>query len=179
MTTDSGEPLGRFGSDRDAAIGRIQDAFARGDISYQDLDQRISSVLSARTPDEVQIAVGSLPMPPEGRVVTIATKSGRIRRDGEWRVPRVLHIESEYSKVILDFSRATFETPIVDVELYLRFGGARIVVPDNLAVDLDGLRAEWKQPRYALPIRGPAARPLIRIAGSMEYGRLRVRRCQP
>ncbi len=175
VTTASGEPPLPLGSERDAAVKRVQDAFALGEISHQDLDVRLHSVLNARTTDEVLAAVDSLPMPAEGRVVNIVAMNGTIRRYGAWRVPSVLRIASDYGKVSLDFSQATFETPVVDVELQLRFGRAKIVVPADAVIDLDGLRAEWKQPRYALPRQAGAAGPLIRISGSMEYGRLKVR----
>jgi hypothetical protein len=179
VTTPSGDPLSPRSEVRDAAVSRIQDAFARGDISHEDLDASLSVALSARTPDALRRSVDALPMTDEGRSVTIAAKSGRIRREGEWRVPRFLRIESEYGRVRLDFSRAEFEAPLVDVELDLRFGGAKIILPAHAAIDLDGLQAEWKQPRYPLPAAVGAARPLIRISGSMEYGRLRARRCRP
>jgi hypothetical protein len=175
VTPTSGEPLRPRGSDRDAAVTRVQEAFAQGEISHQDLDVRLHSVLTARTTDEVLAAVDSLPAPAAGRVVNVVAMSGRIRRQGSWRVPTVLRIESDYGKVRLDFSRATFESLVVDVELHLRFGGVKIIVPEDSVVDLDGLRTDWKQPRYTLPRHSPGAGPLIRISGSMEYGRLRVR----
>jgi hypothetical protein len=169
------EPMGPLGRDREIALSRIQQAFVEGHLSSEDLDDRLHRVLTARTRDEVSAALDSLPEPDEGRVVSIAAMRGRIRRDGPWSVPRVLRIESEYGSVDLDFSRATFETPVVDVELQLTYGRARIVVPADTVVDLDGLLTVWKQPRYRRPLPVPAGAPLIRISGSMEYGRLKVR----
>lgn len=175
VTTAWSEQL-PLGSDRDTAVKRIQDAFAEGQISHQDLDERLSSVLAARTRLEVLAAVDSLPVPAEDRVVRIDAKGGRIRRSGVWQVPRVLHIESDFGSVDLDFCRAAFETPVIDVELQLRFGKAKITVPAGVVVDLDGLQTVWKQPRYTPPQQLTQARgPLIRISGSMEFGRLRIR----
>jgi len=119
---------------------RVQDAFAQGAISHQDLECRLHAVLTAQT-----------------------------------FVPSVLRIESDYGRVSLDFSRATFETPVVDVELQLRFGRAKIIVPADAVIDLDGLQAKWKRPRYEIPGHAPSAGPLIRISESMEFGRLTVR----
>jgi hypothetical protein len=175
VTNAWSEPL-PLGSDRDTAVKRIQDAFAEGQISHQDLDERLSSVLTARTRHEVLAALDSLPMPAEDRVVRIDAMKGTIRRSGAWRVPRVLHIESDYGSVDLDFCRAAFETPVIDVELQLRFGKAKITVPAGAVVDLDELQTVWKQPRYTPPQQLTQTRgPLIRISGSMEYGRLRIR----
>jgi len=169
------EPPLPIGAQREAAVTRIREAFAQGEISHQDLDVRLHSALTARTPGEVLAAVDSLPTPSEGRELTIVATSGRIHRRGDWRVPRVLRIESEFGKVRLDLSRATFEAPVVDVELRLQFGWAKVTAPTDAVIDLDGLQADWKQPRYAPPRHPSAGGPLIRITGSMEYGRLSVR----
>jgi hypothetical protein len=158
----------------------VQDAFADGQISYADLDARLHSVLTARSHDELVAAHDSLPARDEGRVVTIVAKSGRIRRRGAWRVPRVLHIESEFGPVELDLSSASIETPQVDLELRLRFGRAKITLPADAVVDLDELQAVWKQPRYEPPQFAPSpGGTLVRISGTMEFGRLKIRHQRP
>ena len=81
----------------------------------------------------------------------------------------------EYGKVDLDFSRAIFENSVVDVELQLRFGGARITLPVDAVVDIDDVSTVWKQPIYNTPQRFDAGGPRIRISGTMEYGRLKIR----
>jgi hypothetical protein len=64
---------------------------------------------------------------------------------------RVLKVDSDYGKVDLDLSRAIIENPVVDIELRLRFGGAKITVPGDAVVDLDDWRTVWKQPVYRVP----------------------------
>ena len=63
----------------------------------------------------------------------------------------------------------------VEIDLQLTYGQALIVVPRSAVVDLDGLVADWKQPSYRGPREGPGSRPLVRIIGHMEFGRLKVR----
>ena len=75
----------------------------------------------------------------------------------------------------VDLSQAQFESDTVEIDLQLTYGRARIIVPRSAVVDLDGLVTDWKQPRYRRPRHGPGSRPLIRIIGHMEYGRLKVR----
>jgi hypothetical protein len=48
-------------------------------------------------------------------------------------------------------------------------------VPGNAVVDLDDLRTVWKQPVYQIPQHLDAGGPRIRVYGTMEYGRLRIR----
>jgi len=179
VTGTLGESPLPLGPDREAAVTRIRDAFARGDISHQDLDVRLHAALTAHTPGELLNAVESLPIPAKDRELNIVATSGKIRRDGDWRVPRILRIESEFGKVRLDLSHATFESAVVDVELRLEYGWAKVTAPADAVVDVDGLRAAWKQPRYTPPRHSSKAGPLIRISGSMVHGRLTVRHSRP
>jgi hypothetical protein len=161
--------------DREAAVRRLQDAFAEGHISHAEMDDHLQVVLTAKTHGELVPVIASLPDTDTGRTLTLAGKSGRFRRRGAWRVPRVLKVDSEYGKVDLDLSRAIIENPVVDIELQLRFGRAKITVPGNAVVDLDDLRTVWKQPVYQVPQHLDVGGPRIRVYGTMEYGRLRIR----
>jgi Domain of unknown function (DUF1707) len=161
--------------DREATVTRLQEAFAEGRISHAEMDAHLQAVLTAKTPGDLAPVLASLPDTNTGRTVTLAGTSGRFRRRGAWRVPRVLKIESEYGKVDLDFSQAIFENPVVDIELQLRFGRAKITLPNDAVVDIDDLKTDWKQPIYKTPQRSEAGGPRIRIFGTMEYGRLKIR----
>lgn len=163
-------------AERDAAFERIQRAYADELISYDEMQQRLDGVLAAGSGEGIVAVVDGLPeVAAQERALTIEVMNGRIRRDGAWRVPRRIRIASEYAKVKLDLSRATFESGEVGIELDLTYGRARIVVPRGAVVDLDGLVTEWKQPRYRGPRDGSGSGPLVRISGRMEYGRLKVR----
>ena len=89
-------------------------------------------------------------------------------------MPRFLRVESAYGRVRLDLSRAIIEHPVVDIELQLGTGGARITVPRDAVVDAEGLRTEWKDMRYKAPRRSRPG-PKIRISGTMGFGRLKIR----
>jgi hypothetical protein len=42
-------------------------------------------------------------------------------------------------------------------------------------VDIDDLRTVWKQPDYQVPQHLDAGGPRIRVSGTLEYERLRIR----
>jgi hypothetical protein len=161
--------------DREQAVKRLQEAFADGHLSHEELEERLQAVLTATTHGELVPALASLPDRDTGATSTVAAKSGRIKLRGAWRVPRVLKVESEYGNVNLDLSRAIIERPVVDIELQLRFGRAKITLPRDAVVDIEDLRTVWKQPVYKIPRRAHRGGPQIRISGIMEYGRLKIR----
>jgi hypothetical protein len=66
------------------------------------MDDHLQAVLTAKTPGDLVPVLASLPDTNTGRTLILAGKSGRFRRRGAWRVPRVLKVESEYGKVDLD-----------------------------------------------------------------------------
>lgn len=162
--------------DRDTAVQRLQEAYADQHISHEEMDERLGQALTAKTRHELASALASLPEKrDEGTTSTIAAATGRISRRGVWRVPRILKVESAYGRVHLDLSRAVIDYPVVDIELQLGTGSARITVPRDAIVDVDDLRTEWKDTRYeARPSSGPGG-PKIRISGTMGFGRLRIR----
>jgi hypothetical protein len=161
--------------EREVAFERIKAAYADEVISYEEMEQRLDGVLTAAKGDEVLAVIADLPAVVADGALEIEAINGRIKRLGTWRVPRRIRISSEYGKVMLDLSQARFESDKVEVDLQLTYGGARIIVPRSAVVDLDGLVTDWKQPSYRRPRHGPGSRPLIRIIGHMEYGRLKVR----
>jgi hypothetical protein len=161
--------------DRDTAVQRLQEVYTEGLISHEELDERLHQVLTAKAHSELVSALASLPEEHPGTTSTIAAASGRIQRRGAWRVPRILKVESAYGRVRLDLSRAVIEHPVVDIELQLGTGGARITVPRDAVVDVEGLRTEWKDLRYKAPRRSRPGGPTIRISGTMGFGRLKIR----
>lgn len=161
--------------DRDSAVRRLQEAYAEGHITHEEMDERLNHALTARTRGDLAPALDSLPEEKAADTSTIAAAGGRIRRRGAWRVPRILKVESAFGSVRLDLSRAVIEHPVVDIELQLGTGGARIRVPRDAIVDIEGLHTGWKDTRYK-PRRpsGPGG-PTIRITGALGFGRLKVR----
>ncbi|MFB6671585.1 DUF1707 domain-containing protein [Streptomyces sp. NPDC056390] len=161
--------------DRNSAVQRVQEAYAEGHISHEEMDDRLQQVLTARTHRELEPALAALPEEDAGTSSTIGALGGRITRRGAWKVPRNLKVESAFGSVRLDLSRAVFEHPAVDIELQVGTGRARITVPRDAIVDVEGLHTGWKDLRYKAPRRSGPGGPRIRISGTMGFGRLKIR----
>lgn len=176
MTSLPEDPLSLINEDdRDTAVNRLQEAYAEGRISHEEMDERLHQVLTVTTHGELVSVLALLPEEKPATTSTIAAASGWIRRRGAWRVPRFLKVESAYGKVDLDLSRAVIEHSVVDIELQLPFGRAKITVPRDAMVEIEDLRTEWKDPRYKPRRRSYRGGPRIRISGAMGYGRLKIR----
>ncbi|MEJ1202442.1 MULTISPECIES: DUF1707 domain-containing protein [unclassified Streptomyces] len=161
--------------DRNTAVQRLQEAYAEGLISHEELDKRLHQALTAKAHNELSLALVSLPEEHPGSTSTIAAAGGRIQRRGAWRVPRFLKVGSAYGRVRLDLSRAIIEHSLVDIELQLGTGGAKITVPRDAVVDVEGLSTGWKDLRYKVPRRSRPGGPTVRISGTMGFGRLKIR----
>ncbi|GGX73720.1 DUF1707 SHOCT-like domain-containing protein [Streptomyces hiroshimensis] len=170
------DPPSPFGEDdRDTAVQRVQEAYAEGHISHEEMDERLHQVLIAKTHSELVPVLASLPEEKAGTASTIAAAGGRIKRRGAWRVPRTLKVASAFGRVYLDLSRAVIEHPVVDIELQLGTGRARITVPRDAIVDLDDLHTGWKDTLYKTRLSSGPGGPRIRISGTMGFGRLKIR----
>jgi hypothetical protein len=161
--------------DRNAAVERVQAAYTGGYLTHEEMDQRLHQVLSARTGQDLEVAVSALPAPDPGRSATITAATGRIKRVGVWQVPRKLRIDSAFGRVKLDLTRAVFEHPDLDLELNLGTGGAKIRVPRDAVVDIDGLTTGMKDSRYQPPAGSNGTGPRIRITGAVGFGKVRIR----
>ncbi|QEU96684.1 DUF1707 SHOCT-like domain-containing protein [Streptomyces kanamyceticus] len=162
--------------DRDAAVRRLQEAYADGYLSHEEMDGHLGQVLAATRRSELDAALSSLPAEKPGTIATIGAAGGRIKRSGAWQVPRTLKVASAYGRVRLDLSRAVIEHPVIDIELAVGTGRAKITVPHDAVVVLDELNTGWKDYRYQPPRRSSGPRgPEIRISGTMGFGRLTVR----
>lgn len=173
LPEDSPPQIGE--DDRDTAVQRLQEAYAEGLISHEELDEHLHQVLTAEVRGELVSALASLPEKHPGTTSTIAAAGGRIQRRGVWRVPRFLKVESAFGRVRLDLSRAIIEHPVIDIELQLGTGRAKITVPRDAVVDVEGLRTGWKDLRYNVPRCSRPGGPKIQISGTMGFGRLKIR----
>ncbi|WUH89012.1 DUF1707 domain-containing protein [Streptomyces sp. NBC_00433] len=162
--------------ERDTAVRRLQDAFAEGHLTHEEMDQGLTTALAARTRGELAPVLERLPAGPADTSLEITARNGRISRGAGWRAPRTLRITSEYGSVELDLARAAVGHPVIDIELQLDYGSAKLLLPRDATVDIDGLACEWKQPVHKVPRRGGSAGGLqVRLTGRMGFGRLKIR----
>lgn len=87
-------------ADRDRVVDVLSASAADGRLGLEDMDERVTAALSARTRGELAAPTADLPVTAggvEGKdEVRIAQQGGSIRRGEGWEVPRRLEIESRW-----------------------------------------------------------------------------------
>ncbi|NEE29330.1 DUF1707 domain-containing protein, partial [Streptomyces sp. SID7982] len=158
--------------DRDRATHLLKEAYAKGHLTHQQLDQCLDQVLNAGTREQLDVAVAGLPEQDPDDRATIATVSGTILRRGRWQVPAELTVATPLARVYLDLSRAALEGPALDLELRVGVGRVRIIVPRAARVDLKDMQTGLKGLSYRPGRSAGSGGPLIRIHGTVGMRKL-------
>jgi hypothetical protein len=134
--------------ERDAAVSRLQAAFAEGRLDDLEFDQRMRSALVARTraelagqladlPDESAAPLPTAPGGQPGRFA-VAYKS-TIRRAGRWRVPETCTALVYKGHGLLDLRAAELSAPVTTIRAIAYKSRIDILVPPGVRVESGGL----------------------------------------
>lgn len=138
-------------ADRERAAGRLNQALVEGRITVSELDERLGVVYAARYEADLRPPLADLPAAgiaatalatpstPSGPPLVLRAGMSTIRRTGAWSVPARLRVQCGMGSVVLDFCEAEILHPVVEVELDIGMGSARLLVPDNATADIDDL----------------------------------------
>ncbi|NMI01559.1 DUF1707 domain-containing protein [Pseudonocardia acidicola] len=176
-------------ADRERAAARLHQALSEGRITVSELEERLAVVYAARYGADLAPPLADLPgdpldvtVPPPplstpvGPPVVLRTGVGGLRRTGGWAVPARLRVQSGMGSVLLDFCDAELSHPVIEVELEMGAGSARLLLPDDATADVDGLVASMGHVRSKVPSVPMAGHPHFRIYGRSGMGSVTVRR---
>lgn len=132
--------------DREQVAEVLRVAAGDGRLTLEELEERLETCFGARTYGDLAPLVADLPgqtpvAPAEPvrtkDVVRVRRVGGNLRYEGSWVVPRRLEAEVRGGNVLLDFSTATVSATVTHVDIEMRGGNLRLIVPDGYAVDAD------------------------------------------
>jgi hypothetical protein len=192
MTTPSpGRPGIRISdADREQAAARLQQALAEGRISISELDERLAVVYAARYDADLLPPLADLPSTappvpqPDPRrsasapmVPQVVLKSGmsEIKRRGAWRVPPRLRIQSVMGSVLLDFCEVEDLPAVIEIELDVKAGSVKLLVPDGATVDVDRVVATMGEIKCRLPAVSRPGAPHFVVHGRNAIGSVVIR----
>lgn len=176
------------GQARDVAIAALTEAFSKDRMELDELESRLAKVQSAETVTEIRALVADLAPVAVAPVVlavvpaaqveerqTAMSILGSTERRGIWTSARRLKALSVLGSTVLDFREARLPAGVVEVQVNAVLGSVEIIVPPELAVEVQGtgILGSFESVDRA-PAEPDPARPLLRIRGSAVLGSVEV-----
>jgi len=161
---------------------------AEGRITVSELEERLAVVYAARYEADLLPPFADLPDPdaivahPERAVpvdvppVVLRAGMSTIKRSGAWDVPPRLRLQSAMGSVVLDFCDTVIRHPVVDIEVDLGAGSAKLLVPDEATANVDGVVATMGTVKSSVPSVPRPGMPHFVVHGRAGMGSVTVRR---
>ena len=181
--------------DRDQVAEALRVAAGDGRLTPEELDERLEAALAARTFGDLAPLLADIPGVGSGTLVTlnqalaaapaqpkevmrITRHGGGVKYEGVWLVPKRLELELRGGSVLLDFTRATVAGALTEVNVALRGGSLRIIVPPGYSVqanevELHGGSVRDRSGRGILP-DSPVVHHIV-VTGIIKGGSVIIR----
>ncbi len=174
-------------ADRERAATLLHQALAEGRITVTELEERLSTVYAARYEADLLPPLADLPggqpaahkpvAVPSGEPVVLRAGMSTIKRSGEWSVPARLEVHTGMGgSAVLDFTEADNPHPVVEIDLELGAGSAKIIVPDEATANVDGVVATMGTVKSKVPSKPRPGVPHFVVTGRASMGSVVVRR---
>ena len=134
--------------ERDAAVTRLQAAFAEGRLDDEEFDGRMRRALASRTRGDLAELFTDLPAEAarESADLAPATRPGRfqlaykgsVRRVGRWRVPERYTAVVYKGSALLDLRAAELQGRLTTLRAVAYKSAIDIIVPPGVRVELSG-----------------------------------------
>lgn len=169
-------------ADRDQVAELLHAAYAEGRISDEEHSERLLATLRAKTfgdlrpltADLVPRAWGSAQVSATDEPDRITAALSEVTRKGPWRVHRRSFVQVFLGGLRLDFTEATFEAPVVEVNVTQLMGSVLLRVPAGTTI-----RNETASVLAETTIRGlgppDPSQPTIVLKGTNILGEIKVR----
>ncbi len=177
-------------TDRDRAAGVLREAHAEGRITVDELDERLTSVYSAKTFADLVPVTRDLPATRDAAAAATPARTriggtprfklslailGGASRDGRWVVPPEYTAVATLGGIKLDMRDATFAEAETTIKAFAVMGGMEITVPEDAEVEVGAFGVMGGVDHGAEGPGIPGA-PRIRITGIAVMGGIEVKR---
>ena len=107
-------------------------------------------------------------------VEELRTGTGRLRRDGAWRVPQRMKVVSVTGAIKLDFSEAQLPQGAIEIELKSGTGAVRLILPEGATADISRFQPALGSFHSWVPSEQVPGHPHFVLHGVAGTGRVRV-----
>ncbi|GAA2871402.1 DUF1707 domain-containing protein [Streptosporangium fragile] len=176
-------------AEREAVVERLRVASVEGRLTLGELTERTEAAYSAVTRAELDVVTSDLPAAGEAAAPAHAQgpapEGGRLRRwfvavlgdskrRGQWRIDKPLGAVAVLGDVTLDLRLAEVRTEVVDIVATSVLGDVKIIVPDGVNVELEGVAVLGdKKVQVAEAPPGTNA-PVVRVRAYAVLGDVKV-----
>lgn len=174
---------------RESVVQQLSEHFAYDNLTAEALEERLDRAYQASTLEELRTLVSDLPVlhqaaapgprsyvsPDVGAHVAerqiVVGIMGGAEKKGVWTPAQQIFVVAVMGGVELDFREARFGPGVTEVIVFAMMGGAEIVVPPGVHVDLNGvaLMGGFGQTGSA-PLPTDPNAPVLRIGGFCLMG---------
>ena len=180
---------------RERVIQQLCDHFAYDNLTAEALEERLDRAHSAATLEDLRGLVSDLPVVAADATPTLGTKTfvspdrgahvserqiivgimGGAEKKGVWTPAKQIFVVAMMGGAHLDFREARFGPGVTEVIVFAVMGGAEIVVPPGVHVDMNGLAlmGGFSQTGTA-PLPTDPNAPVLRIGGFALMGGVEV-----
>jgi Domain of unknown function (DUF1707) len=174
-------------ADRERTAQVLRTSGANGQLTVDELDERVEAAYAAKTRGELERLVEDLgetrdrradvPVRPgdEGTRWVVSVMGGSDRK-GHWRVGRSVTVLNLMGGGNLDLNDAEFAGDVVEMRVYSLMGGSEIRVPEDLDVEVSEFAFMGGNDIRAGERRTPDGGPLLRLKIISIMGGTSVRR---
>jgi hypothetical protein len=168
-------------SERDAAAGRLQAAFAEGRLDDAEFDERMRTALTARTRTDLAQLMTDLPADaPAPQPAPAGSQPGRfaltfkssLRKSGRWRVPEHFTTVVYKGEGVLDLRAAELTAQVTTISAVAYKSRIDILVPPGVRVETAGLGVSTGSAGPEGPLSPNA--PVVHVRGYSYKGTVEV-----
>lgn len=173
--------------DRERAVERLNDALVEGRVTVPEFEERFDAVHAAVYEADLRVPMAGLPADESSSLTTAGGRSGAdvlvlragaggLKRAGAWTVPARMQVKSGMGSVELDFSETEIKHRVVQIDLKLGTGSAKLLLPDNATANVDALVATTGSIKSNVASQPSNGAPHFVVLGRTRLGSVTVRR---
>ena len=163
--------------DRERAASVVQEAHSDGRLDFEELDERLTRIYSAKTQLELRTATADLVPLPHGSnsaELVIRGKHSAQKREGSWQVPERVVAIGEHSSIRLDFTDAVVRWPEIHVDARIKHSSVVMIVPPGWSIAMDEIDMVHGTASNKAGAPAPGG-VRLRVTGEARHGSIVVR----
>ncbi len=174
-------------AEREAAVEWLRVASVEGRLTLGELTERTEAAYTALTQAELAVLTADLPgghpapalaYPPAERGGAarrwFVAVMGSSKRRGTWRIDKPLGAVAVMGDVVLDLRQAEVRTGVVDIMATAIMGDVKIIVPDGVDVELDGIAIMGDKKVQVIEAPPGTNVPIVRVKAYVLMGDIKV-----